>query len=159
MGEGLKKRLKQSKFESPLQDALLNLLVAASHVRERFERISADHGITQTQYNVLRILKGAHPEGYARCDIAVRMIEKAPDVTRLIDRLEDQGLVERDRSQSDRRLSITRITPRGIELLQQMQSRVDEVHDYFADRISLRDRRELSRICEGLYAEDNEPSN
>lgn len=133
---------------------MLNLLVAASHVRERFERISAAQGITQTQYNVLRILRGAHPDGHARCDIAMRMIEKSPDVTRLIDRLEDQGLVERDRSQSDRRLSITRITPRGLKLLQQMQSGIDEAYIYFADRISLRDRRELSRICEGLYAQD-----
>jgi DNA-binding MarR family transcriptional regulator len=154
MGEALKKRLKQSKFESTVQEALLSLLVAASHVRERLELISAEHGITQTQYNVLRILKGAYPQGYPRCDIAVRMIEKAPDVTRLIDRLEDQGLVERDRSQSDRRLSITRITPRGVELLERMRASFDEVHQYFAERISLRDRRELSRICEGLYSED-----
>jgi len=154
MGEGLKKRLRQARFESPVQEAMLNLLVAAGHVRERIEGVCSDFGITHTQFNVLRILKGAYPSGYARCDIAVRMIEKAPDVTRLIDRLEEQGLVERDRSESDRRLSITRITPSGIKLLERMQSRVEEVHRYFADRISLRDRRELSRICEGLYAED-----
>lgn len=154
MGEGLKRRIKQDKFASPLQEAMLNLLVAASHVRERIDRVCGEHGITNAQFNVLRILKGAYPEGYPRCEIAVRMLEKAPDVTRLIDRLEDQGLAERVRSEQDRRLSITRITAKGLELLEQVNPRVEEVHDYFADRISLKDRRELSRICEGLYAED-----
>ncbi|HXG65053.1 MAG TPA: MarR family transcriptional regulator [Blastocatellia bacterium] len=154
MGEALKQRLKQTRFESTLQEALLNLMVAAGHVRDRVERVCEEHGITHGQYNVLRILKGVYPEGHARCDIASRMIERAPDVTRLIDRLEDQGLVERDRSDKDRRLSITRITPKGLDLLEKMRPQIEAVHQYFGERISLSDRRELSRICEGLYSQE-----
>lgn len=154
MGEALKKRLKQARFESPTQEAMLNLLVAASHVREQLDRVCSEFGITHGQYNVLRILRGAHPGGYPRCEIACRMLEKAPDVTRLVDRLQQQGFVERRESEEDRRLSVTRITKKGLDLLDRMAPRIEEVHNYFADRVSLRDRHELSRICEGLYAAD-----
>ena len=150
----MQKRLKQARFESPAQEAMLNLLVAAGHIRERLDRICHEYAITHGQYNVLRILRGAHPGGYPRGEIACRMLERAPDVTRLIDRLEERGLVERGRSDEDRRLSITRITDRGLKLLEEMRPRIEEAHAYFAERVSLRDRRELSRICEGLYAED-----
>lgn len=154
MSEGLQRRIKQMRFESPAQEAMLNLLVAASHMRDKVDKLCAEHNITHGQYNVLRILRGGHPDGYPRCEIAKRMIERAPDVTRLIDRLEQQGLVERDRSTEDRRLSISRITPRGLELLESMTSGIEDIYHYFAQRVSLRDSRELSRICEGIYDEE-----
>ncbi len=153
MGEALRRRIKQRRFESPLQEALLNVLVAGSHIREHLDRLCAPYGITHSQYNVLRILRGAHPDGHPRCEIANRMVERAPDVTRLIDRLEKQGLVVRDRTAKDRRLSIARITKKGLDLLEQMN--VDELFvQRFSGRVSSRDKRELSRICEGIYAED-----
>ncbi|HSE98766.1 MAG TPA: MarR family transcriptional regulator, partial [Blastocatellia bacterium] len=133
--------------------AMLNLLIAAAHIRERLDRVCSEFGVTQGQYNVLRILKGVYPEGHPRCEIARRMLERAPDVTRLIDRLGQQKYVERDRSEDDRRLSVTRITKKGLDLLERMDKGMREVHDYFADRVSLADRRELSRICEGLYSD------
>lgn len=151
MGDALKRRIKQQRFESPLQEAMLNLLVAAAHVRERTDRVLEPHGITQPQYNVLRILRGAHPQGYARCDIAERMIDRAPDVTRLLDRLERQGLVARDRSAADRRLSIAVITAKGLTLLDTIDPVLRQSQAYLADRIHARDRVELSRICEGIY--------
>lgn len=153
MGEALKRRIKQERFEGPLQEAMLNLMVAASVVAEQADRICAEHGITRGQYNVLRILRGAHPEGHSRCDIAVRLVERAPDVTRLVDRLERQGLVERIRSDEDRRLSISRITDAGLELLERMDPSMRAHQEYFASRISVRDQRELSRICEAIYEE------
>lgn len=154
MGEALKKRIKQERFESPLQEAILNLLVAAAYVQEKSDRVCSEHGITAGQYNVLRILRGAHPGGHSRCDVAGRLVDRAPDVTRLLDRLERQGYVERARSGDDKRLSISRITPAGLELLDRMDPALRASHDELADRISLRDRRELSRICEGIYGED-----
>ncbi|MCI0489079.1 MAG: MarR family transcriptional regulator [Blastocatellia bacterium] len=153
MGQALKNRIKQDRFDNPVQEAMLNLLVAADHLRGRVDRVCASYNITSQQYNVLRILKGKHPEGYPRCEISNRMIEKAPDVTRLIDRLEQQGLVERARSEEDRRLSITRITRAGLRLIKSMEPQMEKVYAYFSERVSLRDRRELSRICEGLYGE------
>jgi DNA-binding MarR family transcriptional regulator len=153
MGNALRQRIQQERFESPLQEAILNLLVAADSVRDLFDHACVELGITASQYNVLRILRGIHPEGHPRCEIARRMVERAPDVTRLIDRLEKQGLVARDRSESDRRLSISRITPAGLELLDRMEPRLRAVHEHIAGRLSPGDRHELSRICEGIYEE------
>jgi len=155
MGEALKRRIKQgADFAGPAQEAMLNLMVAADHFRSLLDRVCAEYGITHGQYNVLRILRGVHPEGHPRCEIAARMLEKAPDVTRLVDRLEAQGLVERARSEADRRLSITRITEKGLALLDEMRPALEEVERYFTERVSRRDARELSRICEGLYGEE-----
>lgn len=132
---------------------MLNLLVAADHMRGRMTSICDDFGITIGQYNVLRILRGVHPGGHPRCEIIRRMLERAPDVTRLVDRLESQDLAERVRSDEDRRLSITRITQKGLDLLTTMEPRVQELNAYFGERVSRRDCRELSRICEGIYGE------
>ncbi|MDP9121528.1 MAG: MarR family transcriptional regulator [Acidobacteriota bacterium] len=159
MGTALRQRIQQDRFESPVQEALLNLMVAAAYVREQAEKVCEPHGITASQYNVLRILRGVHPEGHPRCEVARRMVDRAPDVTRLVDRLERQGLVERDRSDRDRRLSITRITSAGLEVLARMEPEMQVVNHAFAERVSVEDGRELSRICEGIYsgAEEHEP--
>jgi DNA-binding MarR family transcriptional regulator len=153
VGEILRRRLKQTRFESPAHEAMLNLLVAAGHVRQMVDEICEDHGITQAQYNALRILRGAHPAGYPRCDVASRLIERAPDVTRLIDRLERQGLAERARSTADRRLSLTRITRAGLDLLRKIDPRVADVQRRVTAAVPVRDLRELSRICEQLYGD------
>jgi len=154
MGEALKKRISQEKFESPAVEAMLNLLVASDYMARKADEACAEFGITRAQFNVLRILKGVYPDGHPRCEIIRRMLEAAPDVTRLVDRLEAQGLVVRDRCKEDRRLSIARISKEGIALLEKMEPRMKEMGDHFAQRVSLRDCRELSRICEGLYGED-----
>jgi DNA-binding MarR family transcriptional regulator len=159
MGDALKKRIKQATdFASPAEEAVLNLMVAADHVRSRLERVCTDFGITPGQYNVLRILRGAHPAGHPRCEIAARLVEKAPDVTRLVDRLEAQGLVSRDRSEEDRRLSVTRITRKGLGLLERMEPAMEEANRYFKERVSRQDCRVLTRICEGIYAEEEDES-
>lgn len=153
MGEALSRRIKQARFDSPAQEAMLNLMVASDYVREHVDRVCSEHGITHGQYNVLRILRGAHPEGHPRCEIALRMIERAPDVTRLVDRLERQGFVERVRSEDDRRLSITRITAKGLDILEQMSPKLEDFQRRFGAKLSKQDCRELSRICETLYDE------
>ena len=79
------------------------------------------------------------------------MIERAPDVTRLIDRLEDQGLVERDRLLEDRRMSISRITRKGLKLLEEMQPAMTESNARFAERLSAAEFRNLSKLLEKLY--------
>jgi DNA-binding MarR family transcriptional regulator len=153
MGEALKRRIAQTRFESPMQEATLNLLVAADYLRSQVEAICAPAGISVGQYNVLRILRGAHPEGHSRAEILRRMLERAPDVTRLVDRLERDGLAERDRDQSDRRLSITRITNKGLNVLKALEPAVQESQREMARRVSRRDCLELSRICERIYDE------
>jgi DNA-binding MarR family transcriptional regulator len=154
MGEILKKRLKQNRFPGGVsQEALLNLLVAAAHVAGMLDTACGEFGISQQQYNILRILRGVHPEGYPCGEIAVRMLDRAPDVTRRIDGLVKQGLVERERLEDDRRVVITRITEEGLKLLQRMDPRIKQVDEHLGKRLSAADCRELSRLCEALYEE------
>ncbi|SRR5260221_3192852 len=152
MGEALKRRIRQVRFENPQQEALLNLIVASNYIRELLERAVGQHGITLPQYNVLRILRGVYPDGHPRCDIASRMLDRAPDVTRIIDRLEDKRYVERDRAGADRRHSIARITREGLRLLEEIEPTIRAAETPL-DRLSVRDCTELSRICELLYDE------
>ena len=154
MGTVLQRRLQQDRFRTPYHEAMLNLMVAAFEVRERMESACQAHDITEAQYNVLRILRGARPDGHARCEIARRMIARAPDLTRLIDRLVKRGLAERARSAADGRQSVTRITRRGLKLLEEMQPTIDRIDEVFAERLPARDAKELSRICERIYGEE-----
>jgi DNA-binding MarR family transcriptional regulator len=151
VGEALRRRIKQNRFDSAAQEAMLNLLVAAGHVRQLVNAACSGAEITRGQYNALRILRGAHPKGYPRGEIAARMVERAPDVTRLIDRLERRGLVERARVPEDRRLSITRITRAGLDVLKRIDPEIHEIQRRFTSRVAARDLRELSRICEQIY--------
>ncbi|MCU0256888.1 MAG: MarR family transcriptional regulator [Vicinamibacterales bacterium] len=154
MGEVLARRIRQSSFESPAQEALLNVLVAAGAIRELVDRACAEQGLTQGQYNVLRILRGAHPAGYPRCEIGVRLLERAPDVTRLIDRLAARGLVERLRGAEDRRQSVTRITRAGLDVLRKLDRPVGRITRLIESRLTDPEARELSRLCEALYGAD-----
>lgn len=148
----LAEKIKQAHFESPQQEALLNLLAASAHVRERLAKIFQEFGLTSGQYNVLRILKGIHPQGHPRCEISARMIEKAPDVTRLVDRLVKAGLVERLRAGEDRRHSLSRITSQGIDLLARIQPRIQAFQNIFGELLTEEKCRQLSQLCELIYS-------
>jgi DNA-binding MarR family transcriptional regulator len=151
MGEPLKKRLKQSKFESPYQEAILSLIVASNALNEQFDKAASEFGISRQQYNILRILKGAKGGGYQCGDIAGRMLDRAPDITRRIDALEKQGLVERTRSDEDRRVVITRITDKGLVLLERMGERMEEFNTFVKGRLTKQECQELTALCEKLF--------
>jgi DNA-binding MarR family transcriptional regulator len=153
MGEILKRRLKQSNFESSEQEAILNILVSSNHIKGRVDSACSKSGITVSQYNVLRILKGKYPDGYARFDIIGRMIDPAPDVTRLIDRLIKQGLVERFTSDTDRRLSMARITKKGIELLDLIKPQIDDINEIITKSLNSSEISKLSILLEKVYAD------
>ena len=151
MGKILKQRLKQKKFKDVETEAILNLFVASNYLRGKIEMVCNEQGITHSQFNVLRILKGAQPDGYPRYDIISRMVEPAPDVTRLIDRLIRDGLVERYYSEEDRRLSLSRITKKGIALLNKANPKVDKFIKGYSGVITKTEKTKLSVICEKLY--------
>ena len=154
MGEILKKRLKQEKFSGVEQEVVLNLLVAANYLRSKLDTICSNFKITLPQFNVLRILKGAHPNGYPRGEIIRRMVEPAPDVTRLIDRLIKEGLVERYDSKDDRRLSLARITKKGIILLSKINPEIDKFLLDYSSILSKSEKEILPSLLEKLYAKD-----
>lgn len=152
MGEILKKRLKQEKFSGIEQEGLLNLFIASNFLHSKLEEICNEFSITLSQFNVLRILKGAHPEGYPRHEIIRRMVEPAPDVTRLIDRLIKESLVERYITEEDRRLSLARITKKGINLLSKINPEVDKFIFSYSLTLTKSEKEMLSNICEKLYS-------
>ena len=156
MGQILKRRLKQQKFGSVEQEGLLNLFIASNYLHSKLDAICCGFKITLAQFNVLRILKGAHPEGYPRGEIMRRMVEPAPDVTRLIDRLVKEGLVERYESKQDRRLSLARITKKGINLLTKINPEVDKFISDYSSSLNKSEKETLSNLCEKLYAKELE---
>lgn len=101
-------------FRTPYEELFVSLQRTAALLEHALEAALKPSGITATQYNVLRILRGAGPAGLCRADIGERMIRRVPDVTRLLDRMEDAGLIDRQRNGADRRFVTTRITEVGL---------------------------------------------
>jgi DNA-binding MarR family transcriptional regulator len=125
----LRREIKQGKpFQSLEQEAMLNLERTTAVLSHAIAEALKPHGITPTQYNVLRILRGAGAPGLCRNEVRDRLVSQVPDVTRLLDRLEEVGLVERSRDAADRRLVTTRITAKGQQLLRDLDAPVVEMH-------------------------------
>ena len=123
MASDLQQELKQTRsFRSPEEEAYLSIQRTAAILEHAFESELKEFGITATQYNVLRILRGAHPETLPTLEIAARMLEKTPGITRLLDRLEAKRLVGRDRGRDDRRRVHVRILPDGLALLARLDA-------------------------------------
>lgn len=144
---GLQAEIKQTRpFRSSSQEAAVALLRTADVLRRRFEEVLAPTEITVQQYNVLRILRGAGEGGLPTLEIAERMIERAPGITRLVDRLESAGLVARERSAEDRRAVVCRATAKGLALLASLDDDVNAADDAALGMLTERERRELMRI-------------
>jgi DNA-binding MarR family transcriptional regulator len=117
----LKREIAQERpFSSAEEETLLNVLRTADCLQRAFQRISREWGVTSTQYNVLRILRGAHPQGLTCSAIGDRMITAEPDITRLLARLKTLKLIRQQRDRHDRRVLWTQISAAGLEVLRQM---------------------------------------
>lgn len=115
-------------FESREQELYLNIVRTASQLTDAMELLLKPSGITLVQYNVLRILRGAEPEGLCRNELRERMLNRMPDVTRLLDRMEESGLVVRTREEEDRRQVRTELTPRARRLVDDLDTTIAEEH-------------------------------
>jgi len=117
-------------FRSLGQEAVIALALTAEVVRWPFQDLLARHGgLTAQQFNVLRILRGSRPDGLPTLDIADRMIERTPGVSRLLDRMENKDLVARERSAEDRRQVWCKITKKGLKLLAELDAPIDEIDE------------------------------
>jgi DNA-binding MarR family transcriptional regulator len=150
----LSQRVRQTAFRTTAEELSVALLVAAAHLLARLEEICAEAGITHDQYNVLRILRGVYPDGHPRYEIGRRLINRAPDVTRLLDRLEARGLVIRYRAEGDRRLSLARITDRGLAVLERLDAPIAAAETEFTAPLSTTGQRDLARLCSRLIPRD-----
>jgi DNA-binding MarR family transcriptional regulator len=118
------------------QAATIAILRTADEVRRRLTMVVEAYGITFQQYNVLRILRGAHPEPLRTLEIGDRLIEQVPGVTRLLDRMEQRGWVRRERGAGDRRLVHCWVTDAGLELLDSMEEAVEEAEEEIVASLS-----------------------
>jgi DNA-binding MarR family transcriptional regulator len=147
----LRAEIKQGKpFRSAAEELSVGLLRTADVLRRVLSERTEAKGITLQQYNVLRILRGAGEDGLPTLEIAGRMIERAPGVTRLIDRLEKKGFAERRRCSPDRRQILCFITPSGLRLLAKIDGPVTEAEEAFSQTLGKTTIRRLNRALESL---------
>ena len=151
MTNRLRSEIRQRRpFQSLEQEAYLNVVRTASALSDRLEELLKPAGITLAQYNALRILRGADEDGLCRNDLRDRMLTRMPDVTRLLDRMEAAGLVQRTRDAEDRRLVNTKITPRGETLLQEVHDAVSEEHRRSFGHLAKAELRTLIDLLESV---------
>ena len=154
MSRGLQAELKQNiPFTSREQEAYLSLLRTADALQAQVEAHLKEFGLTGTQYNALRILRGAGPEGLPCSEIGERMITHDPDVTRLMNRLEDRGLVQRTRARRDRRVICGKISAAGLKLLREMDGPVDKRNREMLSHVGHEKLKQLIDLLELIRAE------
>jgi DNA-binding MarR family transcriptional regulator len=147
MSPSLREDLKQRKpFPSLEEEAHLNVVRTSATLQNALEDLLKPHGISGTQYNVLRILRGAEPVGLCRNELRDRMVNRMPDVTRLLDRMEEAGLVVRTRDREDRRLVLTQITKQGRRLVDELDAPMNSFHKDRLKHLSKAQLRTLSDL-------------
>lgn len=151
---------KRRAFESAAEEAYLNVLRTAAVLEAPFDRLFRAHGLSEATYNVLRILRGekmsGNREGLACQEIGARVITRVPDMTRLLDRLEEAGLVARERSSEDRRVVLCRVTEAGLKRIATLDEPLKELHQAQLKRMSGADLKRLSELLTAARAAASE---
>ena len=144
--------IKQDTFPSPSVEALLNIMVTYPWLMGELAGTMEPHEVTPAQYNVLRILRGRHPERATCTYIGERLLDRTPDVTRLLNRLQRAGLVHRRRADYDRRVVEVAITETGLERLDQMEGPVQQAMDGLTAGLTPDEHATLSHLLDKLRA-------
>jgi DNA-binding MarR family transcriptional regulator len=149
----LQKEIRQNKpFRSRGQEVVVALIRTADLVRRVVGRVLEPYDITVQQYNVLRILRGAGEQGLPTLEIGERMVEHAPGITRLLDRLEAKGLVRRQRCPEDRRQVLCWLTPAGAELVERLDEPVDSADAEAVSMLAPEEQERLLRLLDAVRA-------
>lgn len=149
MKSAIQSEIKQSKpFSSLAEEAAVALARTADLLNDRIAAFLKPYGISPTQYNVLRILRGAGTTGHKCSEIGERMITRDPDVTRLLDRMEKAGWIERTRDRNDRRVVITRITRSGLQLTKEIDEPLAEFNRKELGHLGRTDLRRLIELLD-----------
>ena len=153
MPRGLQAEIKQKRpFFGPEQEAYLSLLRTADVLQTAVEGELKQFGLTATQYNALRILRGAGPDGLPCSEIGERMITHDPDITRLLNRLEKRGLAQRARDKDDRRVISGKITAEGLKLLKEIDAPLEKFGRELLNHVSHADLGKLIALLEAVRA-------
>ena len=149
MAGRLQQEIRQTKAIRLLEEeATLNIARTADVLMLRMTDLLKPYALSATQYNVLRILRGAGETGASCKDIGSRMVTRDPDITRLMDRLEKRGVVARNRAKEDRRVVTHRLTKAGLELVNQLDRPVEDVHQKAMRHMAPERLRELIALLE-----------
>ncbi len=145
----LQEELKQTRpFEHVETEVFLNVARTNETLRAPLDALLKEHRLSQATYNVLRILRGARGEGLPCNEISSRLVTRVPDVTRLLDRLTTAGLVDRERDTHDRRVVLSKITPRGLELLEELDAPLIAAQKDLLGHMSRKEMETLSTLLE-----------
>ena len=151
----LREEIRQSRpFESSAQEAILALYRTTDLLQRRFSKLIEPRGISLQQYNVLRILRGAGKQGTPTLEIADRMIQQTPGITRLLDKLERKRLVRRERCPEDRRQVLCWITKDGLELLTELDRPIREIGMRGMEPLTIAEQRALIAMLERVRAQE-----
>lgn len=140
------------RFDSPQQEAFLSLWRTYDRLRVLEDALFSRHDLTAQQYNALRLLRAAHPGKVPTLHVAGRLVSRAPDVTRLLDKLEDLGLIERERLPQNRRVVHVGITQAGISLLLKLAAEVRDCHSRQLGHLSDTELSTLTRLLKKVRA-------
>jgi DNA-binding MarR family transcriptional regulator len=143
----IEEEIKQSKFKSPHQKAVLNLLFTANWIQNKQRELFEPFGITGQQYNMLRILRGQHTKPIPAVEIKSRMLDKNSDVSRLLDRLIGKKLVQKNQCPNDKRASDISITEAGLDLLNHLDSSINSMDSHFLT-LSKEEAKQLSELLD-----------
>jgi DNA-binding MarR family transcriptional regulator len=140
--------IKQTKPMTPEQEVLLTLQRTADAFERKLVEVLKPYGVSPTQYNVLRILRGAGKDGLPCGAIAERMVTRDPDITRLLDRLDKMGFITRERGQKDRRVVTTTITEAGLKLLKQLDKPLTDTGNELVKNLSKAQMQQLVELLD-----------
>lgn len=140
--------IKQASFKTNLEKAVVNLLYTYNWLRDNAQDIYKPFGLKMQHYNILRILKGKYPAAISPGEIKEVMLDKAPDLTRLLDKLVEMNLVDRQLCPENRRKMDVTITNQGIELLQVLTKRQETLYGDITTRLSEKDAAQLSDLLD-----------
>src|SRR5687768_17279181 len=146
---GIDQDIRQSKFRSEYQKAAVNLLYTYGWITERTRELFATEDITPQQFNILRILRGSHPQPLSTLQIRERMLDKMSDTSRIVDRLITKGLVKKGTCKSDRRLVDVMITDKGKKMLERLDERQDEL-DNIMGNLTEKEAATLSELLDKI---------
>jgi DNA-binding MarR family transcriptional regulator len=147
MATDFRREIRQKRpFASPEEEALLNLMRTAGVLQEEGSQLFKNEGLTGAGFNVLRVLEEDRKEGLPCSQVGERLLSRAPDVTRLLDRLEDKGLVRRARSSEDRRVVRAWITAKGSKLLSKMVPGLEAQMVSQLGHLTRKEQKELTRL-------------
>lgn len=134
------------RFDSPQQEVFLNLWRTYDRLRALEDELFGRHGLTAQQYNALRLLRAAHPDKLPTLTLASKLVSRAPDITRLLDKLHARGLIERDRPQDNRRVVNVGITPSGLAVLEALSQEVQACHERQLGHLSAAEMKSLVEL-------------